>query len=458
MMLPIPVTLGISMFRKRLWDIDPIVNRTLVYAGLSVIIIALYSLTVWYLAVIFQTGQNMVFSLLAAAVVAIVFAPLKERLQRIVNRLIYGEQNDPFSVLLKLGNRLKESSSPEAVLDTVVRTVRDSLRLPYAGIDLLQNGEKTRVAAAGAETPDLLSIPLVASGHEIGSLLVCARSPGENFNDADRKLLGILARQAGTVVQGVKQAMEIQLLLGDLQQTREQLIFAREEERRSMRRNLHDDIAPRLAAMRLTASLVVDWIRKDPRKAIDIMEKYKQDIGDTVEEIRSIVYDLRPQALDELGLIGAIRQRIDQIRHIQQVRDITDTAPLDVELRAPEQLPILPAAIEVGAYRIATEALVNVVKHSQADACIISVALDQIDGYMIIEVTDNGVGLASRQPGADTKGGLGLFSIKERAEELGGTCLIEQAGSGGTHIMARLPLRIPETKGGIEHAAHSAGG
>lgn len=441
-MLPIPVTLGISMLRKRLWDIDPIANRTLVYMSLSAILIMLYSLIVGYLSFLFRTGPNMIFSLAGAGLVAVGFAPLKEKLQRIVNRFIYGAQHDPYSVLEKLGVRLNEPSTPDVVLGIVVRTIKDSLRLPYVCIHLTHGGEQLMVAAEGREEGEAVSIPFYSYDRTIGSLNVCTRSPGEGFSEADWKMLNFLARQAATVVQGIRQAMEIQRLAGDLQDTREKLIFAREEERRAMRKNLHDDIAPRLAAMRLTSSLVVDWIRKDPAKAIEIVNKFKQDIGDTVNEIRGIVYDLRPSALDELGLSGAIRQRIEQIRHMQQVKHIVQPASLEVDLEAPEHLPFLPAAVEVGAYRIVTEALVNVAKHAGATRCRIQIMLDSVEQKMVLEIADNGVGLEAGRLSREEPGGLGLHSIRERAEELGGSCDIGPAVTGGTRVTACLPLKL----------------
>ncbi|WP_080839350.1 GAF domain-containing sensor histidine kinase [Cohnella massiliensis] len=448
-MLPIPITVGISVMRKRLWDIDPIVGRTIVYAGLSASIVALYSFTVWYLSVLFRTGQNMFFSLAAAGVVAVLFAPLKERLQRLVNRMMYGEQSDPFSVLFRLGNRLKETVTPEEALDTVVRTVKDSLRVPYAGIRIVRDGAPSLAAQRGDGQAETAEFPLAAGGQEVGTLLVAARSPGEAFGDADRRLIEALCRQAGIVVQSVGQSMDIRRLLTDLQESKEQLIFAREEERRTMRRNLHDDIAPRLAAMRLTASLVADWIRKDPNKAIEIVQQFQKDIGDTVEEIRSIVYDLRPAALDELGLVGAVRQRMEQLENIRKVRELTDAPPLRMTLDCPEALPLLPAAVEVGAYRIATEALVNVVKHAQASECRVRIAVEaQPDPELAVEVTDDGIGLAERIGRTDGKGGLGLTSLRERAAELGGFCVIEKLAGGGTRIEARLPLKSMSYRGG----------
>lgn len=451
-LLPIPVTLGISVLRKRLWDIDPIVNRTLVYFLLSSLVIGLYTLTVWYLSVLFHSEHYRIYSFLAAGVVAVGFAPLKEKLQRMVNQLLYGKKEDPYTALLQLGSRLKETPNPAESLEMVVQTVKDSLRIPYAGIGLIQNG--TVVLAAGGRRendPGELSIELASGGSLLGMLYIGPRSPGEPFTEADRKWIGTIARQAVIIVRSVKQAMDIQTLLESLRESREALIFAREEERRAMRRNLHDDIAPRLAAMRLTASIAADWIRKDPAKAIEIVTKFKADISETVDEIRGIVHDLRPLALDELGLVGAVRQRAEQLRDIQAVREITGDVRLDIRLEAPERLPQLPAAVEVGAYRIVSEAMANVVKHAGASECIIRMVPDGCD--LAIEITDNGTGLPEYGVPHGGKQGIGLTSIRERALELGGSCVIESIGNGqGTRIAARLPIKAHlDQRGGAGH-------
>jgi len=444
LLMLIPVTLTITMLRKRLWDIDPIVNRTLVYAGLSALIIAVYSLIVWYLSFLFHVGHNMTLSLIATGVTAFLFAPLKERLQRAVNRMMYGEQHDPYTVLLDLGNRLKEPLAPEAALETVAKAVKEALRLPFAGIQLLRNGQLLLVASVGDRPPETTDISLVSGGQDIGSLIVAARSPGETFNEADRRMLGILSRHAGTVLQSVKQTMDIALLIDELKQSREQLIMAREEERRSMRNNLHDEIAPRLASMKLTASLVEDWIRDDPPKAMLFMNRFREEIGKTVEEIRGIVYDLRPPSLDELGLVGALRQRAEQLL---DVRSAADAGPLRIEIEPTAALPNLPAAIEVGAYRIVTEALVNVVKHSRADNCRVRINFRPETSELRLEIADDGIGLANRPSKPAPNGGLGLTSIRERTGELGGVCRFDSPPEGGTVISAALPVKVRSWKG-----------
>ncbi|WP_372632004.1 GAF domain-containing sensor histidine kinase [Cohnella sp.] len=456
LMMPIPVTLTMTMLRKRLWDIDPIVNRTLVYVGLSALIVAVYSLIVWYLSFLFKVGQNMAFSLIATGVTAFLFAPLKERLQRAVNRMMYGEQHDPYTVLLELGNRLKEPLAPEAALETVSKTVKEALRLPYAGIKLFRNGQPLLVASVGDPPADTHGIPLISEGEEIGSLIVATRSPGEAFNEADHRMLGILSRHAGTVLHSARQKMDIGLLIGELQQSREQLIMAREEERRSMRNNLHDEIAPRLASMKLTASLVEDWIRNDPPKAILFMSRFREEIGKTVEDIRGIVYDLRPPALDELGLVGALRQRAEQLLDVQIA---AGAEPMRIEIESPAPLPALPAAIEVGTYRIVTEALVNVVKHSRAERCRVRIELSDETSELRLSVSDNGIGLYHRASRHGPHDGVGLTSIRERTAELGGVCRFESPAEGGTVVSAALPVKVETGKGDHDgNAASNLGG
>ncbi|MFS0726803.1 sensor histidine kinase [Paenibacillus sp. 1P07SE] len=444
-MLPIPVTLGISILRRKLWDIDPLVRRTFVYFFLSVSIIALYSMTIWYLSLLFQSSGQAVYPVIAAAVVAILFAPIKVKLQQLANRMLYGNRHDPLTALLQLGDRLKASLNPEQSLDIVAHTIKDSLKVPYAGISLDVDGKAVKVAESGPlKDTSVETIELSAGGRIAGWLHLAPRLPGEPFNDADRKLIGALSRHAAIVVHSVQQAVSIRLLLGNLQESREALIFAREEERRAIRRNLHDDIAPRLAAMRLTASVATDWIARDPARATELMAQFKTEIGETVEEIRGIVYNLRPHALDELGLIGAIRQRIEQLRQLSA--DMEDPR-LEIHLDAPDALPILPAAIEVGAYRIATEALVNVVKHAGAGSCTVRLVLER-ESELIVEVTDDGIGLPAPSPDPGRRS-IGLTSLRERAVELGGMCHIEGGpGGSGTRVRAILPVRPQSDPGG----------
>ncbi|WP_309122247.1 histidine kinase [Paenibacillus sp.] len=442
----IPITLTMAVLRKRLWNIDPLVNRTLVYAALSVCVVLLYTVAVLYLGQLFRTKDNFVVSLLATAVVAVAFAPLKEWLQRQIHRLMKGRHDDPYAVLLELGDQLIRPLAPEAMLDAVVRTVKEALRLPYAGISIGvgSGGPEKTIASAGDLANELHAYPVIHRGEELGTLYIASRSPGEAFSPEDAKFLDVLLRQAGPIVENVNMTLGMKLLAKDLQESREKLVLAREEERRQIRKNLHDDLAPRLAALALNAATARKYVEKQPSTAIEMLEDLRQVIRSTVGEIRTMVHDLRPPALDELGLMGAIRERVHELsKPALLLAEEAGTEPLRIELRAPNPLPALPAAVEVAAYRIVVESVVNVIKHARATLC--TVMLEVVaEGRLTVEIADNGVvgggALATASAAAGGKGGLGQQSIRERAAELGGHCTIERSEEGGTRVTAVLPF------------------
>ncbi len=437
----IPITLMLAILRERLWNIDPLVNRTLVYTALSVCVVLLYTFAVLYLGQMFQTKDNFIVSLLATAMVAVAFAPLKEWLQRQINRLMKGRHDDPYAVLLELGNQLIQPLAPEAMLDAVVRTVKEAMRLPYTGISIGVGGQQKMVASAGEPLNELHSFPVIHRGEELGTLYIASRSPGEAFSPEDSKFLDVLLRQAGPIVENVNMTLGMKLLAKDLQESRENLVLAREEERRQIRKNLHDDLAPRLAALALNAATAQKYVEKEPSTAIEMLADLRQVIRSTVNEIRTMVHDLRPPTLDELGLIGAIQERIHELsKPAQLLAAEQGTEPLRIGFHAPLPLPALPAAVEVAAYRIVIESVVNVIKHARATSC--TVRLDFHSSHQLtVEITDNGIARSLRSEASTVgKGGIGQQSIRERAAELGGQCTIERLEDGGTRVFAVLPL------------------
>lgn len=419
----IVIAVAFAVFKYRLYDIDLLINRTLVYGTLTGSVVAIYALLVGALGILFQTQGNVIVALLATGLVAVLFQPLRERLQRGVNRLIYGERDDPVEALSRLGRRLETAVPPDQVLPTLVETIAQTLKLPYVAIQLpLEEGN--RIAAAyGNPAPELIHFPLVYQGEDTGQLLVGLRSPGSTFSPAEMRLLRNIARQAGTAVHAVR-------LTVDLQRSRQQLVTAREEERRRLRRDLHDGLGATLAALNLEAAAIRRSIRSDPQKAEALVDELRQDIRATIEDIRRLVYELRPPTLDQLGLVEAVRVQAAQCGRADEQGE----AVLHVHVEAPEALPPLPAAVEVAAFRIAQEALTNVVHHAQAQHC--TVRLNMKDG-LTIEVVDDGVGLGN---GRRPNNGLGLLSMHERAAELGGRCLVEPVAGGGTRVLASLPL------------------
>jgi signal transduction histidine kinase len=213
-------------------------------------------------------------------------------------------------------------------------------------------------------------------------------------------------------------------LTTDLQHSRERLVTAREEERRRIRRDLHDGLGPALASLTLKLDAANNLIAHNPSVAKALLLELKGQTQAALADIRRLVYALRPPALDELGLVSALREHLAS-GHAGN--------GLDTVIEAPEALPPLPAAIEVAAYRIVLEAHTNAARHANAHHCKIRI---WIDDALHLEIIDDGVGLPH-----DIRAGVGLTSMRERAAELGGTCIIEpRKGGGGSQVRAQLPL------------------
>jgi PAS domain S-box-containing protein len=210
----------------------------------------------------------------------------------------------------------------------------------------------------------------------------------------------------------------------NLQRSRERLVAAREEERRRLRRDLHDGLGPRLASLMMRAEAAHDLVSLDPTRAQEVLEGLAKQAQAAVAEVRRLVYALRPPALDALGLMGALRSQA--VHH--------DHNGLHLTIDGPEELPVLPAAVEVAAYRIALEALTNIVCHAEARNCVIRLELHEKTGTLRLEVEDDGRGIGENRPA-----GVGLISMRERAEELGGSCTVEAIPSSGTRVRVSLP-------------------
>ncbi len=407
----LPVAAGIGILRHRLFDIDLVINRALVYGALVVAIGTVYAGVVVALAAAFRSQAGLWPSIVAAGVAVALVQPLRSQLQRWVNRLLYGERDEPYAAVARLGRRLELSLASEDVLPTVVESVAGALKLPYVAIELERDGEFEAAASFGERRPeDPLVLPLVHQGQTVGRLVVARRSPGEELSSRDLHLLEDLARQAGAAVHAVR-------LTTELQRSRERILATREEERRRLRRDLHDGLGPALAALALKLDATRGLVGDDPQAAREMLAELRAEAQSAIADIRRLVYELRPAALDELGLVGALRER---------------ATSLGAVVVAPAQLPSLPAAVEVAAYRIALEAMTNAARHADATSCALRIF---IDGGLELEVSDDGRGLP-----ADADMGVGLASMRDRATELGGSFVVESAPGEGTIVRARLPL------------------
>jgi signal transduction histidine kinase len=415
-LLLIPIFITIAVFRTRLWDIDILINRTLVYGALTICVVGLYVLVVGYLGALFRTGGNLLISLIATGVVALLFQPLRGWLQRGVNRLTYGQRDEPYLVVAQLGRRLASAPAPEALLPAIIETVAQALKLPYAAIALKRGDELHTEAVYGTPVEVALTLPLVYQAETIGQLTLGPRQRGETFTPADRRLLEDLARQVGVAAHAVQ-------LTADLQRSRERLVTTREEERRRLRRDLHDGLGSALSSLMLKLDATDTLLDRDLPAARALLAETRAQMQASVTDIRRLVYDLRPPTLDEWGLVDALREQVAHYA-LDDVR---------VTIEAPQSLPSLSAAIEVAVYRIALEALANVVKHAHATTCAIRLSL--VDNTLVVEIEDNGLGRAT-----GTHTGVGMTAMRERAAELGGSCVIEDAPPHGTQVRATIPL------------------
>lgn len=320
-------------------------------------------------------------------------------------------------MVASLGRRLEKTLAPETMLQASVDTVAQALKLPYAAI-LLKHGATFRPAAVhGAPVDKPLTLPLSYQSEVIGQLALGPRQRDEDFSLTDRRLLEDLARQVSIAVHAVQ-------LTAELQHSRERLVTAREEERRRLRRDLHDGLGPTLGGLTLKVGAIRNLMPTNQVAADTLLEELSDEIQLAVSDIRRLVYDLRPPSLDELGLIGAIRAHAVKYGCLAGEQLSADhPTNLFIEIEAPEHLPPLPAAVEVAAYRIILESLTNVARHAQATRCHIRL---QVSTMLMIDVTDDGKGLVMDHPA-----GVGLVSIRERAAELGGACQITSPMGGG---------------------------
>jgi signal transduction histidine kinase len=400
---------AIAILRHRLFDIDVVLNRTLVYAGVTATIVAVYAVIVGGFGALLNTQGNPVVAFGAACVVAALFQPLRGRMQRGVNRLMYGQRDEPYAVLARFGRQLETTPALDTLLPTIVSTIKDTLKLPHVAIEFA--GEAPSEHAQ-------VRFPLKHQGQSIGHLIVAPRQGESELSATDRRLLEDLARQAEVAIHAAS-------VTADLQRARERLVVAREEERRRIRNDLHDGLAPTLSSLQLQLGAMRNLIRQDPDQAEASANELREDLRAATAEVRRLVYNLRPPALDDLGLLGAIRS---------QAQKVSQQDGLSVSVNAPD-LPSLPAAVEVAAYRIAHEALMNVVRHARARRCVIT--LTPRDDDLILEIRDDGRGMAP-----DAQAGIGLSSMRERAIELGGEFAVSLPADGGTIVCAHLPLKI----------------
>lgn len=409
-MVPLPLAIAVAVVHHRLWDIDVVLSRSLVFGALTVGVVAIYAITVAVLGGLLgnRTGAPLV----ATALVAVGIQPAHQRVRRLVNRFVYGDRDDPASALRHLGARIGAASDPGDVLADVAQAIGQRLRLPYVAIEELDSP----MAVWGQPVPAVQRVPLSHRGSDVGTLVV-GTAADDRLRPADLRALTELAPHVAVVAHAHR-------LARDLERSHGRLVAARDEERLRLRRELHDGLGPNLAALALEVDRGRRLVGRDAERAKRLLDDLSSRIRHTVGGVRAIVDDLHPPPLDEFGLVGAVEEVAGRF-----------AGELRVTVKAAPGLPPLPAAVELAAYRIAAEAITNAARHAGGSTCQVTFAAgDDLE----LRVIDNGCGLSS-----DAAEGVGLPSMRHRAEVLGGSCSVANAPNGGTEVLVRLPLTIP---------------
>ncbi|GAA0385883.1 hypothetical protein Acor_26710 [Acrocarpospora corrugata] len=412
-------SVAIGIVRPDLVDVDRLLGGTLVYGILLALTFVLDLLVLGSAGQLFgprlNEGERLVIAVFA---VAILYAQLRHRLWRWVRRWVVGDRDDPYHVVSGLAERLERTDDSEAQLLTLARTVARAFRTPYVGVEITEVSGERLLVEDGERPAETRALPITYRGERIGRLLLPRQVARRRLTSGDERLLADLIRQAAAAARAVRLAEE-------LQRGRERIVSAVEDERRRLRRELHDGLGPTLAAVASRIDTARITARRSGEDADRILGLARGELTGMLAEVRRLVHGLRPPALDDVGLVGAIRQQAERLR-----------APgLTVRVEERGDLTGLPAAVEVAAYRIASEALTNLVRHAQATECVVSLTRDVEAGCLNVEVVDDGIGLP-----AEVVAGVGLVSLRERAAELGGSCVVTSAVPNGTRVQTRLPV------------------
>lgn len=411
--IAVPFVIAIGVLRYRLLGIEVVVRRTLLYGGLTGLVVAVYAATTAALSTAIPEGSAP--QLLAAAVIAVGLLPARSRLQAVVDRIVYGERQDPVGAVTRLGSQVMEANAAEP-LPTVLAALSASLRTPYAalrGTDGVLVADRGTLPAGGA----VVVLPLRVGGRPLGDLVLAARRGERTLPGPDRRLVDALLPLVALVV-------DVSRLNAEVETARQRAVLTGVAERDRIRRDLHDGLGPSLSGVALGIEAAETALRGgDHATAAGLANRLRREVHAAVEEVRRIIDGLRPSALDEQGLVMALRQRAESITTRSGGR-------LRVRIDAPDELPPLPGDIEQAAYRIADEALTNVVRHSEASSCILRIMSGD---DLTVEIVDDGRGLPEQVPT-----GVGLVSMRARAEALGGSLHLDNGH--GTRVAAHLPL------------------
>jgi signal transduction histidine kinase len=431
--LTVPVSVAFAVLRYRLYDIDLVINRTLVYGTLMIIISAVYLLAVVGVGAVLGLGNslNLMLSLLATATVALAFEPARQRVQRLANQLVYGRRATPYDALAALSRRVVDTVPSEVLLSDMARAACDAIGVRSASFWLRADRELSLVASwppdSAHETPDLSlshrrgwrSLPVQHQGRLLGAISVALPS-GRSLSASDHRLLADVANQAGLVLSNLGLAADLMARVAELRDSRHRLVNAQDEERRRIERNLHDGAQQHLFGLKVNIRHIRTLLQRDPVAAKTALEQLEEDAEEALQEVRQLAHGVYPPLLTAQGLAGALRAR-------------ARTCSVDVRVST-DGIGRYAADLEGAVYFCCTEALQNAVMHAEPSTIWIRIAQEGTE--LAFEVEDDGRGFDIAAP----QSGAGLQGMRDRVDVVGGTLDIVSELNKGTAVRGRVSV------------------
>ena len=439
----IPLAAGIAILKYRLYDIDVVINKTVVFGALAAFITVVYVGVVVGIGTLIGSGDepNLGLSILATAIVAVAFQPVRERVQHLANRLVYGHRATPYEVLAEFSDKVAETYATEDVLPKMAKAIKDGTGAERAEV-WLRSHDELRPAATWPEDATRRYQPLALTNGQLPSFdgadkaievrhqgellgaLTVTKPPGEPLTPGEDKLLEDLASQAGLVLRNVGLTAELLQRLEDLKASRQRLVAAQDEERRRLERNLHDGAQQHLIALKTRLSLAKRMTERDPTKAQDLIAKLENEADEALENLRDLARGIYPPLLADQGLRVALEAHARKLS-------------IPVEVIA-DGISRYPQEIEAAVYFCCLEALQNVTKYANASRA--GVRLFEEDGALTFSVQDDGHGF---DPTTTAKGS-GTQNMSDRLEALGGHLEMRSRVGSGTTATGSVPARQPE--------------
>jgi signal transduction histidine kinase len=427
-LIALAVGAGIGIFRYRLFDVDVVINKTVLYTVLAAVISAVYVGIVVGIGALVGSRGSLLLSILATAVIAVLFQPIRERARRFANRLVYGKRATPYEVLSEFSDRVGGSYADDDVLPRMARVVAEGTAASQADVWVRVGSELRRAASwprrSGTDTipvrgdalPDIEGDDrafAIREGQELLGALSVRKPPGEPLTPGEEKLLSDLAGQAGLILRNVR-------LIEELRASRQRLVTAQDEERRRLERNIHDGAQQQLVALAVKLRLVEALADKDPGRAREMAAQAKVETQEALDNLRDLARGIYPPLLADQGLAAALDAQARK-------------SPLDVEVH-PDGVGRYPQEAEAAVYFCVLEALQNVAKYAQASAAV--VRLSEEEGNLVFAVADDGRGFDAET----TSKGAGLQNMADRLDALGGSITIASAPGRGTTVTGRIPV------------------